>query len=215
MNTMLFAAFPDRDDAHRAVEELASHGFSAEELSVITKQADIATPHTTTAGSTASGLVGGATTGGIVGGIAGLLAGAGVFPALAGLLIGGPIAAALGLTGIAAAAASGAMTGAAVGGFVGALMGLGFSRSEAEYYGETVELGGLLLAVSVDEVNMEEAMHILKANHAQQIKELGLDSVFAKQRAAGRLGARHERDIDLLDETKVDERDRAASRRKR
>jgi hypothetical protein len=175
MQTMLFSAFTSRDDAHRAVEELENHGFSANELSVISKEYRDAPTHTT-AGSTASGLVGGVTTGGVIGGIAGLLAGAGVFPALAGLLIGGPIAAALGVTGIAAAAVSGAVTGAAVGGLVGALMGLGFSQSEAEYYQETIDQGGLLLAVSVNEENMAEALHVLKANHARQIKEMGIDS---------------------------------------
>lgn len=175
MNKMLFAAFQNRDDAHRAVEELSNHGFTTDELSVITKEyRDM--PAASAAGATASGLVGGATTGGMIGGIAGLLAGAGIFPVLAGLLIGGPIAAALGLTGIAAATVSGAVTGAAVGGLVGALMGLGFSRSEAEYYTETIEQGGLLLAISVDEANQTEALHVLKANHAQQIKEMGIDT---------------------------------------
>lgn len=185
MHTMLFAAFPSREDAHRAVEELGNHGFSANELSVITKEhRDIpAGP----ANSAATGLVGGATTGGVIGGIAGLLAGAGVFPALAGLLIGGPVAAALGLTGIAAATVSGAVTGAAVGGLVGALMGLGFSRSEAEYYAETVEAGGLLLAVSVTDANETEALHVLKSNHARQIKQMGVDTNLTK---AGRLRER-------------------------
>jgi hypothetical protein len=185
MQTMLFAAFPNREDAHRAVSELGNHGFDANELSVISKEYHDLPSHTP-AGQAATGLVSGATTGGVLGGIAGLLAGAGVFPALAGLLIGGPIAAALGLTGIAAAAVSGAVTGAAVGGLVGSLMGLGFSQSEAEYYSETVEAGGLLLAVSVTDTNIKEALHVLKANHAQQIKEMGIDMNIA-ERSPGRV----------------------------
>jgi hypothetical protein len=114
----------------------------------------------------------GAVTGGIIGGLAGLLTGAGVFPALAGFLIGGPIAVALGLTGMAAATATGAITGAVAGGLIGALMGLGFSREEAEYYHSTIESGGLLLVVPVNETNEAEASGILSANNAQQIKRI-------------------------------------------
>lgn len=194
MQTMLFAAFPNREDAHRAVGELENHGFNADTLSVISKEYHDMPSHTA-AGQAATGLVSGATTGGVLGGIAGLLAGAGVFPALAGLLIGGPVAAALGLTGIAAAAVSGAVTGAAVGGLVGSLMGLGFSQSEAEYYHETVEAGGLLLAVSVSDMNIKEALHVLKANHAQQIKEMGVDANIA-ERAPGRVRTAATRDTE-------------------
>jgi hypothetical protein len=214
MQTMLFAAFPNRDDAHRAVEELENHGFSANELSVISKEYRDMPAHTA-AGSTATGLVGGATTGGVIGGIAGLLAGAGVFPALAGLLIGGPIAAALGLTGMAAAAVSGAVTGAAVGGLVGSLMGLGFSQSEAEYYNETIEAGGLLLAVSVSDDTMSEAMHVLKANHAQQIKEMGVDTDIADRMPGRARSARRAASAEVPDTMIYTETEEQAAARRR
>jgi hypothetical protein len=168
MQQMLLAAFPDRTHADRTFMELESHGFDAKDLSVISK-ADMATTGTV-AGDTAAGAAGGMTTGGVLGGLAGFLAGAGIFPAIAGLLIGGPIAAALGLTGVAAATLSGAVTGAAAGGLIGALMNLGLSKTEAEYYHQTVDAGGLLLAIPVTAESEDEARALLIANNAQQIK---------------------------------------------
>ena len=44
------------------------------------------------------------------------------------------IAAALGLTGVAATTVSGALTGALAGGLIGALTGLGFTKEDAELY---------------------------------------------------------------------------------
>lgn len=167
-DTLLFAAFNDHDDADRAFRELEDHGFSAHDLSLITHEKYHSTGPL--AGSMA-GAAEGAATGGVLGGIAGALAGAGVIPALAGFLIGGPVAAALGLTGIAATAVSGAVTGAAAGGIVGALMGLGLSQSDAEYYERTVNEGGLLLIVPIRKRSEEsEAKHILSANHATQVR---------------------------------------------
>ena len=186
MQQLLIAAFPDRTHADRVFAELENHGYTAQDLSVISK-ADATThvEHTAT-GDAAAGAAGGVATGSVLGGLAGFLAGAGVFPALAGLLIGGPIAAALGLTGIAAATVSGALTGAAAGGLIGALMNLGLTRTEAEYYDETINAGGLLMAIPVTEATEAEARALLVANHAQQIK-LVTTNVLSEDVAATRM----------------------------
>jgi|GEM_PF-1383635 len=164
MQKVLFAAFASSDSADRALSELESHGFNPKDLSVITGETH------STAESATTGAAEGVLTGSVIGGLAGLLAGAGVVPALAGLLIGGPIAAAVGLTGIAAAVATGAMTGAVAGGFIGMLMGLGLSREDAEYYQDTIDRGGVLLGVPVSSATEAACEGILRANQAEQLK---------------------------------------------
>lgn len=171
-NTVL-ALFSDAADADRAVRELEQAGYSLETMSVITKEGTYNGEGDDTAGEAAGnaveGAVGGATTGGVIGGLAGLLAGAGVVPALAGLFIGGPIAAALGLTGVAATAVSGAVTGAAAGGLIGALTGLGLTQSEAERYEQVVNEGGTVIAVPVADEH-DQAFDILERHNADNVK---------------------------------------------
>src|SRR5688500_13752859 len=111
MAKMLMAAFSTDGEADRALRELERHGYSNNDISVISKHDRYEEEGYSTGADVAKGATGGAATGGVVGGLAGLLAGVGVFPALAGLFIGGPIAAALGLAGAAATTASGAITG--------------------------------------------------------------------------------------------------------
>jgi len=169
---MLFASFTNQANANSAIDALETQGFSAKNISVITKdmrgKSSEAVADNITEGTTS-----GAVTGGVIGGIAGILAGAGVVPALAGLLIGGPIAAALGATGVAAAAISGAVTGVVAGGLIGALASLGVSEEDARYYDETVSKGGVLVAVSVNG-NGEEARDILEENGAGRISSVPL-----------------------------------------
>jgi hypothetical protein len=180
MERMFIAAFTDIDRADRALGELSSHGYDAKNVSVITKESRLRPAKAQSAAErTASGLMGGAVTGGAIGGLAGLLAGAGVFPALAGFLIGGPVAVALGLTGIAAVAASGAVTGAVAGGLIGALTKLGLSPADAEYYNEVVNGEGILLIVPFEHGGKAEARLILEANQAEKIQELEMAPVVA------------------------------------
>jgi len=178
MSTLLLGAFTSQDDADRAVTELTNHNFSITDMSVITMESsdhvDGDNTVANTAGGAIEGAAGGAVTGGAIGGLAGILAGAGVFPALAGFFIGGPIAAAIGLTGAAAVAASGAITGAAAGatagGFIGVLTGLGVSEAEAQSYKEIIDQGGYLIGVPAEGERQDEALHIMEANHALNLK---------------------------------------------
>ena len=164
MPQTLLAAFDSRAAADKAITALEEAGYESKDISVITK--DTHDVERTTGADVAEGAGSGAATGGVIGGIAGLLAGAGVIPALTGLLIGGPIAAALGATGVVATTISGAVTGAVAGGLIGGLMGLGVSEEDARYYDETVNEGGVVVAVPVAEDDDDEARAILEEAHA-------------------------------------------------
>ncbi len=181
MHKTLMAAFSDRDDADRAVTELEEIGYTSKDISFVTNETKSEVHKVTersdpSAEDVAGGAVSGATTGGAIGGLAGLLAGAGVVPALAGLLIGGPIAVALGLTGVAATTVSGAVTGALAGGLIGGLTSLGLTEEEATTYERVVKEGGVALAVPLKNDDDGEARDVLEENNASSIKELDLSS---------------------------------------
>lgn len=175
MAKMLMAAFTEPAQADHALMELERFGYTPQEISVISKtnryeaagSRDAAVGGATVGESTLAG----ATTGAALGGLAGLLAGVGVIPALAGLFIGGPVAAALGLAGAAATTLSGAVTGAAAGGLIGALTGLGVPRDTAESYDRTVEAGGVVIGLTSREQTAHEARTILERNGAQNLIE--------------------------------------------
>lgn len=181
MSHLLIGAFASQAEADRAVTELTNHNFPISDLSIITMETSGHTSKESAADAgtgAVEGATGGAVTGGAIGGLAGLLAGAGIIPALAGLFIGGPIVAAIGLTGAAAMAASGAITGAAAGaaagGIIGALTKLGVSETDAQKYKEIIDEGGYLLAVPVEGEREAEATNIMQANHAQYLKTVSL-----------------------------------------
>lgn len=137
MAMMTFGVFSDRVDAEAAVNDLERQGFDRRQISLVMRDVMENREMTNWMGSHVfGGAASGATTGGIIGGLAGLLIGVGAItiPGLGVLLIGGPLAAALGLTGAAATAATGALTGALAGGLVGALVGLGVPEETARMY---------------------------------------------------------------------------------
>jgi hypothetical protein len=173
MAKMLLAAFANQSEADRALRELEQQGYTRDNISIISKDNKYEDSGYSGGSEIAKGAGSGAATGGVIGGLAGLLAGTGVFPALAGLFIGGPIAAALGLAGAAAATASGAITGAAAGGLIGALTNLGLSKETATDYDETVKSGGVVLGVSGHDQGLSEARSTLEqcgANHFDTVE---------------------------------------------
>jgi uncharacterized membrane protein len=184
MEKMIFAAFSDHGHADSAVHELHSLGYSPQDISIITKE-NRETEGSKIGEHTASGAVSGAATGGVIGGIAGLLAGAGIFPALAGILIGGPLAVALGLTGMAASTLSGVFTGALAGGLIGALTGIGVSNDDAHYYNETVTKGGVLIAVPLNDNDESSVQSILSEYGAQQVRVVAMPERAKEQAAVG------------------------------
>src|SRR6185437_11026969 len=141
MTRTVLGIFTNRRDAEDTIDNLRNEGFNAKDISLVMQDKEQRDEIADTTGSNVSGgAVTGITTGAVVGGIAGLLAGT-ALPVLGGLLIAGPIGAALGLTGVAATTASGIATGAVAGGLIGALMGLGMTREDATYYQDRVDEG--------------------------------------------------------------------------
>jgi hypothetical protein len=171
MDAQTLGVFPDQDAADRAINELEERGYGVNELSIITREVETKEEggrgeHVT------KGAVSGATTGGVIGGIAGLLVGLGAIaiPGIGGIMIGGPLAAALGLTGAAASTVSGAATGAVAGGLIGALVGIGVPEDKARVYEERVKEGGILLGVP--------HTHITEQTEVESLMEdLGADDI--------------------------------------
>jgi uncharacterized membrane protein len=172
MSTVI-GVFSKRQQAEASINQLKREGFEPSDISVVMKDQrenqDLAND---TGASVAEGTVSGATTGVVIGGITGLLAGT-VFPGLGVLLVGGPLATALGLTGAAATTVSGAATGAVAGGLIGALTGLGLSEDEARTYERHVKEGAILLAVPTPAGLESDVETIFSQNQASDMTTVG------------------------------------------
>jgi hypothetical protein len=110
----------------------------------------------------ASGAATGAVTGGVVGGAAGLAASLMglAIPGIGPIIAAGPIVATL----------SGAGVGAVAGGLIGGLTDMGVSKTDAEYYAESVRRGGALVTVRADDTRAERAAEIMREHGAIDIE---------------------------------------------
>ena len=170
MTHTVLGVFPKRKDAEEAIKHLEEDGYNPKDISIVMKDSgEKKTLEDNTGANVAGGALSGATTGAVVGGITGLLAGT-VMPALGGLIIGGPIGAALGLTGAIATTVSGAATGAVAGGFIGALVGLGLPEEKAKVYEERVKKGGILIAVPVSDNRVREVSDVMEEYDATDVE---------------------------------------------
>jgi uncharacterized membrane protein len=175
MSKMILGIFTDKSHAEHAVEELEGKGYNAKDISIIMRDHKGKVRHNR-GENVAGGALSGATTGGVLGGLAGLLIGLGTIaiPGVGALLIGGPLAAALGLTGAAATTVSGAVTGALAGGLVGGLIGLGIPEEEAKYYEDRIKEGGILVAIPMRFEDRDEAKAILEEHGAEMIRVIDM-----------------------------------------
>lgn len=171
MSTIVLGVFSDKINAENAISELEARDYNPKDMSILMKDtAQAREVADDTGASVTEGAVKGAGTGAVVGGIAGFLAGT-VLPGLGGFLIGGPIGAALGLTGAAATTVSGATTGAVAGGLIGALTGtFGLSEEEAHTYETRINEGGILIAVPTRSGDETEVKRIMKDFDADNIR---------------------------------------------
>lgn len=177
MAKSIVAVFRSQGDAEDAIHELSGLGYDAKSISIVMRQIhDSERMAEKTGASVGGGAAAGATTGAVLGGLAGLLVGVGaiVIPGFGAVLVGGPIAAALGLTGAAATTASGAVTGALAGGLLGAIMGLGVPEPQARQYEEIIRGGGVLLAVPIMDRRAEEVTEVMQDFNAYDIRELDI-----------------------------------------
>lgn len=175
MNTVI-GIFSDKQQAEAAINSLELKGYNPKDLSVIVKDSTPLGETGSKGGSIAQGAVSGATAGGVLGGLAGLLIGLGAIsiPGVGALLIAGPIAAALGLTGAAAALVSGATTGILAGGLLGGLVSLGIPDEEARVYEQRIREGAVLLAVPASgPAELSDVRNIFNNYSADQIRVVG------------------------------------------
>jgi hypothetical protein len=145
------AIFDNESAAEHATSELRRAGVLDTHLSFVSRHGgDIDGKDT---GENAAGGAGiGALTGAGVGALFGLAAA--MIPGVGPFITAGALASTLGAT--AGTAAAGAVVGGATGAVAGALAGAGYSREEADYYGQAVERGSVMVAVDTDGVISEE-----------------------------------------------------------
>jgi len=137
--TTLVAAFADRLEAERAVDDLEQAGFNVDDVGFAIRGSDVASGGMITDEMGAKDRPGA---------LAGMATGAGVgalLGAAAAMLIPGvgPVVA----SGVLAMAFGGAIAGTAVGGIFGAISGLGVSEEEARFYEQEFRSGKAIVAV--------------------------------------------------------------------
>src|SRR5215208_4532013 len=143
-NRMVTGLFRDRESAERAYGSLSERGYGKDDVNLMmsddTRKKYFSDDDDTEFGTKAwEGAGKGAAIGGGVGATLGALAAIGTTLALPGigLLIAGPIAAAL----------AGGGAGALTGGLIGALVGNGIPEEQAKHYEQGIREGGILMGV--------------------------------------------------------------------
>lgn len=181
MDSMILGMFADQKTAEKAVNNLQKEGYFPKEISLVMKETretkEVAGDNTTTK-NVGRSTVSGAVAGGVIGAIAGILVGVGAvaIPGIGPLLVAGPLSGILGLSGAAATTVTGAVEGVVAGGIFGALIGLGLPVETARQYEDRIKEGGVLVAVTVPEINdRKDPEEILKNYGADQIQVLTLN----------------------------------------
>ena len=152
MKKILIGTFAKHKDADNALSELEKRGVDNDAVSVITKQ-DVAGEYS----SERSGK-GGAVAGGILGGLAGILLTAVPVVLPGAILIAGPLT-----------ILTGAALGALTGGILGALIDIGVPEESARAYEKSIQAGGVLVAVTVNEETQDTARKIMEKDHAEEL----------------------------------------------
>ncbi len=164
MANVIAGLFDSVTDANNFLADIESRGYTADEVSIITQEDAVQIENDAT-----EGVADAAATGGVIGGVLGLLAGVGALtlPGIGALFVSGPIATALGLSGIVGTTATGAVTGALAGGIIGALKELGVDEATAQMYQERIEEGAVMIAVNAknDGNDIEQLMDENNAEH--------------------------------------------------
>ena len=151
--TLLVAAFDDRMEAERAVDDLEQAGFTHDDVGFALRGSDVvAGGMVTDAVGTKddTGAAAGAMTGGVIGGLFGA-AMAMIIPGVGPIIAGGILATSFGF----------AAAGVAVGGILGAMTGAGVTEEEARFYEREFHEGKAIVTVRAGERG-EVAMQILR-----------------------------------------------------
>jgi hypothetical protein len=153
--------FDHMNDAYQAVDALKSAGFTRDDISVVSRDANNEyskylnkdQQKSGQGNEAGEGAAAGAGIGAVLGGLGGFLLsiGALAIPGIGPVIAAGPILATL----------TGAAAGAAAGGIVGALVGLGIPEEEAHTYAEGIKRGGTLVVVRTRDEMADRAASIL------------------------------------------------------
>ena len=165
MAKLVTGVFKTRVAAEAAVDAIIKRGYTRDDISVLMSDA---TKHKEFAIDARSHVADGAGIGGAVGGAIGAVVAAIVavgtsltIPGI-GLIVAGPIAAAL----------AGAGAGGATGGLIGALVGAGIPEYRAKVYDASLRAGGILIGVEVkaddEATKVERLFEDLGAEHVRQ-----------------------------------------------
>jgi hypothetical protein len=170
----ILGVFNTAAEVNEAVASLELRGYGKDDISVVATKEALGSDEIVIEDNRLKGVTDTALTGGVIGGILGLLVGVGALtiPGLGLLFITGPVAAALGITGVAGATVSGALTGTLAGGIVGALMQLGVEEQVAKDYASAVESGKIILGVESADEDVDDVTTILTSSGATKITEL-------------------------------------------
>lgn len=165
MAKLITGLFKSRAAAEAAVDAILKRGYSRDDISVLMSDATRSKEFALESGSRVAD---GAAVGGAVGGVAGatlaaiLAVGTSIALPGVGLVIAGPIVAAL----------AGAGAGGAAGGLIGALVGAGIPEHRAKVYEAGIRGGGILIGVeasSDDEADrLEKLLEELGAVNVRQ-----------------------------------------------
>lgn len=169
MKKTIFALFTNIDSANGAINKINSDlHISNTDISYVYKNKNgekVSGDGDDT--STTEGAVSGAATGGIIGAAIGLIAVAGLLGPLGPIVVAGPLATILGITGAAGAVVGTGIAGAAIGGLVGALMSMGVSEPQARNFETRVDAGDVLVSISTE--STDAVTTILREFDAKEI----------------------------------------------
>jgi hypothetical protein len=154
--TMVTGLFPDRASAEQAFDSVSARGYSKDDINLVMSDearqqhfAHDGITETELGTKAAQGAGIGGAIGGSLGAIVAAIAAVGTSIAIpgAGLIIAGPIVAAL----------AGAGAGGATGGLIGALIGYGIPEERIAHYEDGIKRGGILMGVTPR--SEEDALH--------------------------------------------------------
>jgi hypothetical protein len=146
-STMVTGLFRDRENAERAYQSLSDRGYSGDEINLLMSDetrnkyfSDKSSAQTELGTKAAEGAGVGGAIGGTIGAIAAAIAAVGTSIAIPGLglVVSGPIVAAL----------AGAGAGGAAGTLVGALVGWNIPEERVKHYEAGIKEGGIVMGVN-------------------------------------------------------------------
>ncbi len=170
----VLGVFKSVDNVNSALRALEMSGYTKDDISVVASKDSVGSEDLEFNNSVIDGAKDVAVKGGVVGGLLGLLVGVGALtiPGIGLLFITGPIASALGITGVAGSTISGALTGSIVGGIGGALKELGVEDELAVTYEEDIKEGSIVVGIEAVDDNVENVTNILQKNGATHVTDL-------------------------------------------